>query len=194
MLWNLSVISHWIFPQCFPKQALVFTCLHYKSFKNTVGKGEIAHNEQFLLYPQYFLLFRRTFCHFHHIQNCWLQALWVWKSLKFVVWERDKGIPSKKFMILNYWWFVLFFHINFSDIYCFNSVRCEKSKKPPLDLQEIFRDDIHSNHLINWNSAEKGETRCLFIKQSWPTTTTLIQEVAQFINWLGNINVISGKD
>ena len=26
-------------------------CLKYKSFENTVGKGEIAHNEQFLLYP-----------------------------------------------------------------------------------------------------------------------------------------------
>ena len=26
----------------FHKQALVFTCLQYKSFKNTVGKGEIA--------------------------------------------------------------------------------------------------------------------------------------------------------
>ena len=29
----------------------VFTCLQYKSFKNTVGKGEIAHNEQFLIFP-----------------------------------------------------------------------------------------------------------------------------------------------
>ena len=26
----------------FPKQALVFTCLQYKSFENTVEKGEIA--------------------------------------------------------------------------------------------------------------------------------------------------------
>ena len=34
----------------FPKQALVFTCLHFKSFENTVGKGEIARNECFLLF------------------------------------------------------------------------------------------------------------------------------------------------
>ena len=40
----------------FPKQALVFTCLQNKSFENTVGKGEIARNEQFLLFPQCFLL------------------------------------------------------------------------------------------------------------------------------------------
>ena len=33
----------------FPKQALVFTCLQYKSFENTVEKGEIARSEQFLL-------------------------------------------------------------------------------------------------------------------------------------------------
>ena len=40
--------------QPFPKQALLFTCLQYKSFENCVGKGEIAHNEQFLLFPQCF--------------------------------------------------------------------------------------------------------------------------------------------
>ena len=36
-----------VFHKPFPEQALVFTCL--KCFENTVGKGEIAHNEQFLL-------------------------------------------------------------------------------------------------------------------------------------------------
>ena len=30
---------------------VVFTCLHYKSFENTVGKGDIARNEQFLIFP-----------------------------------------------------------------------------------------------------------------------------------------------
>ena len=33
--------------QPIPKQALVFTCLQNKPFENNVGKGEIAHNEQF---------------------------------------------------------------------------------------------------------------------------------------------------
>ena len=37
-----------------PKQALGFTCLLNKSFENTVWKGEIARNEQFLLFPQCF--------------------------------------------------------------------------------------------------------------------------------------------
>ena len=64
--------------------------LHYKSFENTVGKGEIVHNEQFLLFPQCFLPFRRTFYHFHQIGNCRLQSLSVLKSLKFVVWDRVK--------------------------------------------------------------------------------------------------------
>ena len=44
-------IREWVNFQPFPKQALVFTCLQYKSYENTVGKGEIAHNEQFLLFP-----------------------------------------------------------------------------------------------------------------------------------------------
>ena len=44
-------------------------------------------NEQFLLFPQCFLPFRRTFRHSHQIQNCLLQSLSVWKS-EFVIWER----------------------------------------------------------------------------------------------------------
>ena len=29
---------------------------HQQAFENTIGKGEIAHNEQFLLFPLCFLL------------------------------------------------------------------------------------------------------------------------------------------
>ena len=39
---------------------------------------------------------RRTVCHFHQIQNCRLQTLSVWKSLKFVVWERVKSLCGKE--------------------------------------------------------------------------------------------------
>ena len=35
--------------------------------KNTVGKGEIARNEQFLLFPQRFIPFCTTFHNFHQI-------------------------------------------------------------------------------------------------------------------------------
>ena len=38
-----------------------------KVFENTVGKGEIARNEQFVLFPQCFLPIGRYFCHFHEI-------------------------------------------------------------------------------------------------------------------------------
>ena len=38
-----------------------FDALRKKPFKNTVGKGEIAHNEQFLLYPQCFLIYLENF-------------------------------------------------------------------------------------------------------------------------------------
>ena len=40
-----------VFVNPFPKQTLVFTCLQYKSFENTAEKGEIALNDQFLLFP-----------------------------------------------------------------------------------------------------------------------------------------------
>ena len=89
----------------FPKQALVFTCQQCRPFENTVGKGEIARNEQFLLFPQSFLPVWRTFCHFHQIQNCRLLTLSVWKSLEFVVWERVKecfGVFFYKSQIIRY--------------------------------------------------------------------------------------------
>ena len=41
--------------QPIPTQWHLLTPLGNKPFENTVGKGEIAHNEQFLLYPQCFL-------------------------------------------------------------------------------------------------------------------------------------------
>ena len=68
----------------FPKQALVFTYLPYKSFEKTQGKGEIAHNEQFLLFTRRFLLFWRTICHFHPIENYLLQTLSIWKSINLL--------------------------------------------------------------------------------------------------------------
>ena len=39
-------------------------CVLYKSFENTEGKGEIAYNEQFLLFPQCLLSFRELFAFF----------------------------------------------------------------------------------------------------------------------------------
>ena len=44
-----------------------FPHLGHKPFENTVGKEKIAHNKQFLLFPQCFLPVWITFCHFHQI-------------------------------------------------------------------------------------------------------------------------------
>ena len=62
-----------------------FMCLLYKSFENTVGKGEIACREQFLFFPQCFVPFLRTFCHIQQIQNYRIQIVSFWNSLNFVV-------------------------------------------------------------------------------------------------------------
>ena len=48
----------------------------------TVGKGEFARNEQFLLFPQCFLSVWKPVYIFHQILNCRLQSVSVWKSLK----------------------------------------------------------------------------------------------------------------
>ena len=44
-----------------------FDLLGNKPFENTVGKGEIARNEQFLPFPQCFLPVWISFCHFRQI-------------------------------------------------------------------------------------------------------------------------------
>ena len=66
-----------------------------------MGKGEIAHNEQFLLFPQCFLPIWRTFCHFHQNRNCCLQSLSIWKSQEFVIWERVNRLSENKFYFTN---------------------------------------------------------------------------------------------
>ena len=50
-----------------PTQRHLLTPVGNKPFENTAGKGEIAHNEQFLLFPQCFLPVWITFCHFRQI-------------------------------------------------------------------------------------------------------------------------------
>ena len=75
-------------------------CLLYKTFENTVGKGEIARNEQFLLFPQRFLAFWKTFRQFHKIQNCRPQTLSVWKSLKFC----HLGFVWQNLLLWSNWW------------------------------------------------------------------------------------------
>ena len=53
-----------------------------QAFWKHVGKGEIARNEQFLLFPQCFLPVWIAFYLFRQIWNCCLQTLSVLKSLK----------------------------------------------------------------------------------------------------------------
>ena len=65
-------------------KALVFTCLQYKAFENIVGKGEIARNERFLLFPQCFKPYLRkekSLCWL--ISFCRLQMPSTWTSLEF---------------------------------------------------------------------------------------------------------------
>ena len=53
-----------------------------------MGKGEIACNKQFLLFPQCFLPVWRSVYHFHQTSSRRLQTISVWKSLELVIWER----------------------------------------------------------------------------------------------------------
>ena len=70
--------------------ALVFTCLLYKTFENTVGKGEIARKEQLLLFPE-FSIRLENFLPFSLNLKLSPSNSFVWKGLKLFVLERVKG-------------------------------------------------------------------------------------------------------
>ena len=71
-----------LFPQCFQKACFPGASL----CENGLTLNSLPRLNQQIF--RFFLLFRRTFCHFHQIQNCRLQTLSVWKSLKLFVRER----------------------------------------------------------------------------------------------------------
>ena len=69
---------------CLPKKPVLISLENKtNTITKAVEKGEIACNEQFLLYPQCFLPVQRTFCYLHPIQNCRLQTVSIWTSVKF---------------------------------------------------------------------------------------------------------------
>ena len=76
-----------------PHKPCFFTCLQYKSFENTGGKGEIAHYEQFLLFPIRFLPILENFLPFSLSLSANSSG---WKSLKL---SFGKGL--KKILIIN---------------------------------------------------------------------------------------------
>ena len=81
-----------------PKQALVFTFLHYTSFENTMGKGEIAHNEQFLHFLKCFLPFNplpnKKFFNWSKLKTCADNKINVNKRLKPDM-RREENIVGK---------------------------------------------------------------------------------------------------
>ena len=128
----------------FPNNLCFFMCLQYKSFENAVGKGEIARNEQFLLFPQCFLPVWITFVHFDQNKNCCLQTLSVWKNLKFVVWERVFKVirPSLNHFIV---YSLPHSHWNFIDVII---------QWPGCMLQVIKCLHLHVNFSERWRDCE----------------------------------------
>ena len=53
----------------FTPYILILTHQHSTAFENIAGKGEISRNEQFLLFPQCFLLNQTTVSQFVHIPD-----------------------------------------------------------------------------------------------------------------------------
>ena len=91
--WNQGLVLYGPFPN-----KPWFSCVQYKSFKKTVGKGENACSKQFLLFPQCFLPIWRTYCHFlnpsPHNDTFWRP--WETSLLK-TQWEKEKLLVTSNF-------------------------------------------------------------------------------------------------
>ena len=62
---GLSILLYWDYQLTLSQtNPYFFICLQYMSIDNTVGKVEIARNEQFLLFPHCFLPFLENFLSF----------------------------------------------------------------------------------------------------------------------------------
>ena len=81
-------IQEIIFLKPIPTQSHLLTPLANKPFENTVGKGEIARNEHFLLCPVFSTLLENFSAIFIKSKIVVCKTLSIWRSLKFVVWER----------------------------------------------------------------------------------------------------------
>ena len=66
----------------------------------TEGKGEIARDKQFLLFPQSFQPILRFFCHFHQILKLSSAKSLLWKCRKFDILERLNTLPNNKILDL----------------------------------------------------------------------------------------------
>ena len=70
----------------------IFLCVCSTSFLKTLWEKEKLLVTNNFSISQRFLPFLRTLCYFHQILNFCLQTLSVWKSLKFVVWEKNSAL------------------------------------------------------------------------------------------------------
>ena len=134
----------------FSKQALVFTCVLYKSLENTVRQGEIAHNEQFLLFPQCFLPFQKTVCHFQQIWNCCLQTLPVWKSPKFFVWERVKD----EFHDYSHTGFVIYKSFQFRCVFIINCIEKKYQHSHIVISSYLLMANTNKLCLYSWGNSK----------------------------------------
>ena len=73
----------------FPNRPLFLRVCSTSLLKTQWKKKKLLVTSNFS-FSQCFLPLKRALCHFHHVKSCHLQTLSVWKSLKFVIWERVK--------------------------------------------------------------------------------------------------------
>ena len=82
----------WLFPvNPFPNKPWFLRVCSTSLLKTLWEKEKLIVTSNFSFSHSVFLPVWRTFCHFHQIQNCRQETISVWKSLKFVVWERVKN-------------------------------------------------------------------------------------------------------
>ena len=91
----LTPETHWQqHTEPFAKQALIFSCLQYMSFENTVGKGEITHIKLFLLFI--YLFWQHLYTIFLHarFKQYHIMCMYSVKGFYRVYCDSNKRVPN----------------------------------------------------------------------------------------------------
>ena len=78
----------------FPNKPRFLRVCSTSLLKTLLEKEKLLIMSNFFFSNSVFYQYGKFFYHFHQIQNCCLQTLSVWKSLKFVVWEWVKELTN----------------------------------------------------------------------------------------------------
>ena len=166
-------MNHFVSINPFPNKPWFLHVCSTSLLKTLWEKEKLLVKSSFSFSHSVFLHVWILFCCFHQIWNCRLQTLSVWKSLKFVVWERVKLGRTR---LINYLYA------------CILKVKMKIEHSKQVLMQVAFTMQIHGQVESKLsNKMSMGSTfHGLHSWQKWPNRRQLVHKNTIFTEKLKN--------